>query len=68
MDFLKQIIKETGNEFASIVDEGVEAGDVASFIDTGSYIFNAERFLRGEKQGFDYEFHRLSHDFVPQAR
>ena len=39
-DFLKQIIKETGNEFASIVDEGVEAGDVASFIDTGSYIFN----------------------------
>ena len=40
MDFLKQIIKETGNEFASIVDEGVEAGDVASFIDTGSYIFN----------------------------
>ena len=40
MNFLKQIIKETGNEFASIVDEGVEAGDVASFIDTGSYIFN----------------------------
>src|SRR5210317_1313244 len=40
VDFLKQIIKETGNEFASIVDEGVEAGDVASFIDTGSYIFN----------------------------
>ena len=40
MDFLKQIIKETGNEFAAIVDDGVEAGDVASFIDTGSYIFN----------------------------
>ena len=40
MDFLKQIIKETGNEFAAIVNDGVEAGDVASFIDTGSYIFN----------------------------
>ena len=39
-DFFKQIIKETGNEYASIVSEGVEAGDVSSFIDTGSYIFN----------------------------
>tara|TARA_Y100001937_G_scaffold114219_1_gene163730 strand:+ start:740 stop:1747 length:1008 start_codon:yes stop_codon:yes gene_type:complete len=39
-DFLKDIIKETGNEYASLVSEGVEAGDVDSFIDTGSYIFN----------------------------
>ena len=40
-DFLKDIIKETGNEYASLVSDGVEAGDVDSFIDTGSYIFNA---------------------------
>ena len=40
-DFLKSIIKEVGNEYASIVSDGVEAGDVDSFIDTGSYIFNA---------------------------
>jgi len=40
-DFLKDIIKLTGNEYASLVEDGVEAGDVASFIDTGSYIFNA---------------------------
>ena len=40
-DFLKDIIKETGNEYASLVSEGVEAGDVDSFIDTGSYVFNA---------------------------
>ena len=40
-DFLKQIIKETGNEYATLVSEGVEAGDVDSFIDTGSYIFNS---------------------------
>ncbi len=40
-DFLKDVIKETGNEYAGIVSEGVEAGDVDSFIDTGSYIFNA---------------------------
>ena len=40
-DFLKDIIKEVGNEYASIVSDGVEAGDVDSFIDTGSYIFNA---------------------------
>ena len=40
-DFLKQIIKDTGNEYASLVSEGVEAGDVDTFIDTGSYMFNA---------------------------
>ena len=40
-DFLKDIIKETGNEYASLVSDGVEAGDVDTFIDTGSYIFNA---------------------------
>ena len=40
-DFLKDVIKETGNEYAGIVSEGVEAGDVENFIDTGSHIFNA---------------------------
>ena len=40
-NFLKDIIKTTGNEYASLVSDGVEAGDVDSFIDTGSYIFNA---------------------------
>ena len=39
-DFLKSVIKEVGNEYASLVIDGVEAGDVDSFIDTGSYIFN----------------------------
>ena len=48
-DFLKQIIKETGNEYASVVSEGVEAGDVDSFIDTGSYMFNA--LLSGSVNG-----------------
>ena len=41
MDFLKKIIKETGNEYASIVADGVTAGDIESFIDTGSHSFNA---------------------------
>jgi len=40
-DFLKDIMRITGNEYASLVSDGVEAGDVDSFIDTGSYIFNA---------------------------
>ncbi len=40
-DFLKNVIKDVGNEYASLVIDGVEAGDVDSFIDTGSYIFNA---------------------------
>ena len=41
MDFLKDIAKQAGNEYASLVADGVEAGDVDSFIDSGSYIFNA---------------------------
>ena len=40
-DFLKDIIKTTGNEYASLVADGVEGGDVDNFIDTGSYVFNA---------------------------
>ena len=40
-DFLKEVIKTTGNEYASLVSDGVEAGDVDTFIDTGSYAFNA---------------------------
>ena len=40
-DFLKNVVKEIGNEYASLVSDGVEAGDVESFIDTGSYMFNA---------------------------
>ena len=40
-DFLKSIIKETGNEYATLVKDGVAGGDVDSFIDTGSYSFNA---------------------------
>ncbi len=41
MSFLKDLLKASGNEYASLVSDGVTAGDVDSFIDTGSYIFNA---------------------------
>ena len=40
-DFLKEIIKETGNEYAALASEGITAGDVTSYIDTGYYSFNA---------------------------
>jgi RecA/RadA recombinase len=41
MGFLDTVIKESGNEFASMVSDGVAAGDITTFVDTGSYIFNA---------------------------
>jgi len=41
MGFLDTVIKESGNEFASVVSDGVAAGDITTFVDTGSYIFNA---------------------------
>ena len=40
-DFLKDIIKETGNEYATLASEGVDAGDVSGFVDTGCYSLNA---------------------------
>ena len=41
MNFLKQIVKESGNKFACIVEDGIEGADVAGFVDTGSFAFNA---------------------------
>ena len=41
MSFIKDLVKATGNEYAGIVSDGVAAGDVDSFVDTGSYVFNS---------------------------
>ena len=49
MSFLKDIVKEIDNEYASVVADGVAAGDTSGYIDTGSYIFNA--LLSGSIKG-----------------
>jgi|TARA_B100000035_G_scaffold210766_1_gene180391 RecA/RadA recombinase len=41
VNFLQDVVKEIDNEYASLVSDGVAAGDTSGFIDTGSYIFNA---------------------------
>jgi len=41
VNFLSDIVKEIDNEYAGLVADGVAAGDTTSYIDTGSYIFNA---------------------------
>ena len=41
MSFLNSVIKDSKNEYASLVSDGVAAGDIESFVDTGSYIINA---------------------------
>jgi RecA/RadA recombinase len=48
-DFLKDVIKQTGNEYATLVSDGVAGADIDSFIDTGSYTFNA--LLSGDIYG-----------------
>ena len=40
-DFLKDIIKSSGNEYAGVAAEGIDGSDVTGFVDTGSYAFNA---------------------------
>lgn len=39
-NFLKSILKDSGNEYASLAVDGLES-DVSGFVDTGSYSFNA---------------------------
>ena len=41
MSFLDDLIKSSGNEFASVVEDGLEGADINGFIDTGSYSLNA---------------------------
>ena len=38
---LNDLIKESGNKYASIVDDGISGSDITGFVDTGSFIFNA---------------------------
>ena len=40
-DFLNNIIKQSGNKFASVVEDGLDGSDVTGFTDTGSMMFNA---------------------------
>ena len=40
MNFLQEVVKDIGNEYAGLISEG-GIGDIESFIDSGSYIFNA---------------------------
>jgi RecA/RadA recombinase len=40
-DIFSTLLKETGNEYAAIAEEGIEAGDITGYIGTGSYSLNA---------------------------
>ena len=40
-DFLSNIVKESGNQYANIISEGIDGSDVDGFVDTGSFAFNA---------------------------
>ena len=41
-DYFGEMLQVANNEYGAVVSDGVEAGDVESFIDTGSYILNAQ--------------------------
>ena len=41
MNFLNDLIKESGNQYAGMIEDGIEGSDVRGFVDTGSYAFNA---------------------------
>jgi RecA/RadA recombinase len=38
--FLQDLIKATGNEYATVAEQGIIAGDITGYIDTGSYALN----------------------------
>ena len=39
--FFTEIVKEIDNEYAAVASEGITAGDITQYVDTGSYILNA---------------------------
>ena len=39
--FLKSIIKEAGNKYATVASDGIDGSDVSGWVNTGSYSFNA---------------------------
>ena len=41
MSYLSDIVKNSGNKYAVIADDGIEGSDITGFVDTGSYSFNA---------------------------
>ncbi len=41
MATLTEFLKITGNPFATIAADGITAGDVSSYVDSGSYALNA---------------------------
>ena len=41
MSFLKNVLKETSNEYGTIAADGLATSDVAGYVDTGSFVFNA---------------------------
>ena len=41
MNFLKQLIKEIGDESTSLAEDGASSAEFSGYIDTGSLIFNA---------------------------
>ena len=49
LPLFKDFMKQSGNEWCGVASEGIEAGDVKSFIDTGSYSLNA--LVSGKMQG-----------------
>ena len=49
MSYFSDMTKVAGNVYGGLVSDGVETGDVSSFVDTGSYILNA--LLSGDIHG-----------------
>ena len=40
-DYLKEVLKAVKNDYADVASNGIAAGDITGFIDTGSYLLNA---------------------------
>ena len=61
-DFLKNIIKDVGNEYASMVSDGVEAGDVDSFTKVVESIPVPVVIAGGPKSETDMDLLKMTED------
>ena len=67
MDFLKDIVKEIGDDFTKLASD---IDETETYVDTGSYIFNAlvSGSIFGGVSGKDRKSTRLNSSHVSESR
>ncbi len=57
-ELMREFLKVSGNEWGAIASDGIEAGDISGFMDTGAYALNA--LVSGKLQGGGFPSNKIT--------